>query len=132
MKEVQDDKERFQHTQQVVGRRQADVISTLRQVHDERWSKAAEGRITCRMMAEERHSRRKHERHFAQVGQGSCMHECMGAWVLGWGSCMHGCWDAWVLGCMGAWVLCGERWTRCCCLQRHGLTLPMLESICLC
>mmetsp|Transcript_105 Transcript_105/g.299 ORF Transcript_105/g.299 Transcript_105/m.299 type:complete len:1955 (-) Transcript_105:308-6172(-) len=67
MEEVHEDKERFQQTTNVVGRRQAEVLSTLRQVYEERWDKAAEGRQTCRAMAEERHSRRKHERKFAQA-----------------------------------------------------------------
>ena len=32
MKDVQEDKEHFQHTTAVVGKRQADVLSTLREV----------------------------------------------------------------------------------------------------
>eukprot|EP00967_Tisochrysis_lutea_P019512 scaffold22154_cov19-Tisochrysis_lutea.AAC.1 len=73
MEEVHEDKERFQQTTNVVGRRQAEVLSTLRQVYEERWDKAAEGRQTCRAMAEERHSRRKHERKFAQVRERGAM-----------------------------------------------------------
>ncbi len=67
MQEVKEDREHFQQTTHAVGQRQADVMSTLRQVHEVRWDKAAQGRYTCRTMAEERHSRRKHERNFAQA-----------------------------------------------------------------